>query len=80
MQAWSGRREYTSFNNKNAPASQLRPNSFPATPIRCRQALACCAFFLRQPSRPKAPRPVAKSGSAPGRGTAGNGSTLPVTT
>ena len=25
--------------------------------------------FLRQPSRPSAPRPVAKSGSAPGRGT-----------
>jgi hypothetical protein len=26
-------------------------------------------FFLRQPSRPKAPRPVAKSGNAPGSGT-----------
>ena len=25
--------------------------------------------FLRQPSRPSAPRPMAKSGSAPGRGT-----------
>src|SRR5262245_6640875 len=33
---------------------------------------AAWAFrFLRQPSRPNTPRPVAKSGSAPGNGTTG---------
>jgi len=38
------------------------------------QTVATCAlFFLRQPSRPKAPRPVAKSGRAAGSGVAATG-------
>ena len=41
-------------------------------PIRCfdQAAASAAAFlrFLRQPSRPNAPRPEAKSGSAPGSG------------
>jgi hypothetical protein len=41
-------------------------------PIRCfDQAASAAAFrFLRQPSRLNAPRPVAKSGRAAGRGVA----------
>jgi hypothetical protein len=40
-------------------------------PIRCFGQAAACAFrFLRQPSKPNAPRPVAKSESAPGSGVA----------
>ena len=34
-----------------------------------RNYAAIAFFFLRQPSRPSAPRPVAKSGKAPGSGT-----------
>ena len=33
------------------------------------QAAACAFRFLRQPSRPNAPRPVANRGRAPGSGT-----------
>ena len=36
---------------------------------------AAAFFFLRQPSRPNAPKPVAKSGSAAGRGVAPETST-----
>jgi hypothetical protein len=36
---------------------------------RDQTAIAAFFRFLRQPSRPNAPRPVAKSGRAPGSGT-----------
>ena len=47
-------------------------------PIRHFDQAAACAFrFLRQPSRPNAPRPVAKRGSAVGRGSTVTPSGLP---
>ena len=39
----------------------------PKSDHRFDQAVACAFRLLRQPSRPNAPRPVAKSGSAPGK-------------
>jgi len=46
----------------------------------CQAAAIAAAFFrfLRQPSRPIAPRPVAKSGKAAGRGVAGGGGASPT--
>ena len=46
---------------------------------RCFDQAAASAFrFLRQPSRPNAPRPQAKSGSAAGSGVASIGVIVPV--
>jgi hypothetical protein len=60
---WLKKRDYTT-------ASERPPRGgLSEIPIRCidQVAIAADAFrFLRQPSRPKAPRPVATSGSAPG--------------
>lgn len=53
---------------ENGKAAQRRPSpSFDALFV---QATARAFCFLRQPSRPKAPRPLAKRGRVPGSGIA----------
>jgi len=56
-----------SFERTPTKTPELSPEGFPAT-YQIDQAAACAFRFLRQPSRPNAPKPVAKSGSAPGSG------------
>ena len=56
-----------SFERRPTKTPELSPEGFPAT-YQIDQAAACAFRFLRQPSRPNAPKPVAKSGSAPGSG------------
>src|ERR1019366_9996834 len=53
-----------STNRKTASRRSLRNR------IRCFDQAASAFRFLRQPSRPNAPRPEAKSGRAAGRGVA----------
>jgi hypothetical protein len=63
MKRW--RHSYFGSGTKRKTASRRSLRN----PIKCFDQAASAAFrFLRQPSRPKAPRPVAKSGRAAGSG------------
>ena len=63
----SGHRERHPRQQKTPERFSISPEGFLAT-YRIDQA--ACLRFLRQPSRPNAPRPVANSGSAAGSGVA----------
>jgi len=53
---------------KNPERFSVSPEGFPATSPQTKLDQAICFRFLRQPSSPNAPSPVAKSGRAAGSG------------